>query len=252
MGAGCPPQQLVLGRVAEASKVVGDCSSHSALTTAFLLRDKTIKNGQTCGQRRATLQCRQEFVVGPTVRPGTLRVRMRQSDDDGHGRCRKTSTCYAQGRSVGRKCDERPDRQYFPPSQTSTPQDGMAATSVVSPINMRFSGHGGVLLATRQGCVPRSSLLKADCKTTAPRPLPLIPAPLAPCQKSRVVCSDGTWMAPSDVHVRATGAWKESEMGSRSRRPAVTASGGASAMAPSRRPPRGTGPRIGMGQTRRV
>jgi len=27
-----------------------------------------------------------------------------------------------------------------------------------------------------------------------------------------VVCSDGTWMAPSDVHVQTTGAWKEGEM----------------------------------------
>ena len=42
---------------------------------------------------------------------------------------------------------------------------------------------------------------------------------------------------------RADGrAWKESEMGSRSRRPTATVSGGASAMAPSRRPPRGTWP----------
>jgi hypothetical protein len=28
----------------------------------------------------------------------------------------------------------------------------------------------------------------------------------------RVVCSDGTWMAPSDVHVQTAGAWTESEM----------------------------------------
>ena len=28
----------------------------------------------------------------------------------------------------------------------------------------------------------------------------------------RVVCCDGTWMAPSGVHVQTTGAWKESEM----------------------------------------
>jgi hypothetical protein len=27
-----------------------------------------------------------------------------------------------------------------------------------------------------------------------------------------VVCSDGTWMAPSDVHVQTAGAWEESEM----------------------------------------
>src|SRR5678815_4966562 len=27
-----------------------------------------------------------------------------------------------------------------------------------------------------------------------------------------VVCSDGTWMAPSDVHVQTAGAWKEGEM----------------------------------------
>jgi len=27
-----------------------------------------------------------------------------------------------------------------------------------------------------------------------------------------VVCSDGTWMAPSDVHGQTAGAWKESEM----------------------------------------
>jgi hypothetical protein len=29
---------------------------------------------------------------------------------------------------------------------------------------------------------------------------------------SAVVCSDGTWMAPSDVHVQTAGAWKEGEM----------------------------------------
>jgi hypothetical protein len=47
---------------------------------------------------------------------------------------------------------------------------------------------------------------------------------------------------------RANGRRLEGERdGSRSRRPAATVSGGASAMAPSRLPPRGTGPRIGMG-----
>ncbi|MFZ1101394.1 MAG: hypothetical protein WAN86_00670 [Hyphomicrobiaceae bacterium] len=31
-------------------------------------------------------------------------------------------------------------------------------------------------------------------------------------------------VAPSDVHVQTAGAWKESELGSRSRRPAATVS----------------------------
>jgi hypothetical protein len=34
----------------------------------------------------------------------------------------------------------------------------------------------------------------------------------SPCLQLRVVCSGGTWMAPSDVHVQTAGAWKESEM----------------------------------------
>jgi len=28
----------------------------------------------------------------------------------------------------------------------------------------------------------------------------------------RIVCSDGTWMGPSDVHGQTAGAWKESWM----------------------------------------
>ena len=43
-------------------------------------------------------------------------------------------------------------------------------------------------------------------------PLPLIPGGGARCYTDAVVCSDGTWMAPSDVHVQTAGAWTESEM----------------------------------------
>ena len=39
-----------------------------------------------------------------------------------------------------------------------------------------------------------------------------------------VVCCDGTWVAPSVSNVQTAGAWKEGEMGPRSRRPAVTVS----------------------------
>jgi hypothetical protein len=43
-------------------------------------------------------------------------------------------------------------------------------------------------------------------------PLALISPGLRHCYHSTVVCCDGTWVAPSDVHVQTAGAWKEGEM----------------------------------------
>jgi hypothetical protein len=39
-----------------------------------------------------------------------------------------------------------------------------------------------------------------------------IPGGSRVCDKCRVVCCDGTWVAPSASYVQAIGAWKESEM----------------------------------------
>ena len=41
---------------------------------------------------------------------------------------------------------------------------------------------------------------------------PLISGGSAPCYHSLAVCSDGTWMGPSDVHGQTAGAWTESWM----------------------------------------
>jgi hypothetical protein len=50
---------------------------------------------------------------------------------------------------------------------------GTAVTPLVSPINVRFSGHGELLLSGyTPGMRPRSSLLKADRMTTAKRSVP--------------------------------------------------------------------------------
>jgi hypothetical protein len=57
-----------------------------------------------------------------------------------------------------------------------------------------------------------------------------------------VVCCDGTWMGPSDVHVQTAGAWEKSWMARDPGGPLATVSGEVPVMSPSRRPPRGTWP----------
>src|SRR5262245_22727165 len=59
-----------------------------------------------------------------------------------------------------------------------------------------------------------------------------------------VVCSDGTWVAPSVLHGQAAGAWKEGEMARDPGVPLQPFLRGASAMAPSQGPPRGTWPTV--------
>jgi hypothetical protein len=95
-------------------------------------------------------------------------------------------------------------------------------------------------LAAFQGWrpIPRCGLpfIKAAYKGTRRFCALPISAHLVRGLKWAVVCSDGTWMAPSDVHVQATGAWKESEMarypGARANRLRRSASNGGGVRCP--------------------
>jgi hypothetical protein len=64
----------------------------------------------------------------------------------------------------------------------------------------------------RPASKPTSPCINADCGCEAVPTAALIPAAVGHAYHARVAACDGTWMAPSVLHVAATGAWKASEM----------------------------------------
>src|SRR5215470_17754020 len=88
---------------------------------------------------------------------------------------------------------------------------------------------------------PVVHFVRADGRNARHLSMRLSPAPRA-MPPYAVVCCDGTWMGPSDVHVQTAGAWEKSWMARDPGGPLATVSGEVPAMAPSRGPPRGTWP----------